>query len=168
MDLSRHKAFILLTVCITAIFTCELLSAEPPLVIDAKSHQVEGKKAYETAFSAHANQTEFTLLFDLKLQKQSSGRYWNVFINDQDLGRLEANTRQVGADKQSDGFQRVGFKIPAEVLKTGENTLAITGRGQPAVLRNIVLDPRPLKQALQLGTVTIKVQTPEGQPVPHG
>ncbi|MCR9232690.1 MAG: CehA/McbA family metallohydrolase [bacterium] len=166
MDLSRHKAFILLTVCITAIFTCELLSAEPALVIDAKLHQVEGKKAYEAVFSAHANPTEFTLLFDLKLQKQSSGSYWNVFINDQDLGRLEANTRQIGADKKADGFQRVGYTVPAEVLKTGENTLAITGKGQPAAVRNFVLDPRPLKQALQLGTVTVKVQTPEGQPVP--
>ena len=166
MDLSRQKAIILLTVCITAIFTSELPSAEPPRVIDAKSHQVEGKKTYKTVFSAHTNPTEFSLLFDLKLQKQSSGRYWNVFINDQDLGRLEAHTRQIGADEKADGFQRIGFAVPAKVLKTGENILTITGRGQPAVLRNFVVDPRPLKQALQLGTVTVKVKTPESQPVP--
>ncbi|MCA9016200.1 MAG: hypothetical protein KDA77_12780, partial [Planctomycetaceae bacterium] len=63
-------------------------------------------------------------------------------------------------------FHQIGIAVPANALQEGENSLTITGRGQPAVLRNFVLEPRPLKQVLQLEAVTVKVNTPEGQPVP--
>ena len=51
-------------------------------------------------------------------------------------------------------------------LSRAKNILTITGRGQPLVLRKIVLEPRTLNQALQLQTVTVKVHSAAGQPVP--
>tara|TARA_R110002111_G_C6008015_1_gene374367 strand:+ start:2271 stop:4280 length:2010 start_codon:yes stop_codon:yes gene_type:complete len=166
MDLCHIGTLILFAACGIRNLTSTLEAAEKSIVIDRESHEVKGNVTYEKTFSARINPTEFALLFDQDLQKQSSGGYWNVYINDKLLGRLEAHTPQIGYDKKHDGFHRIGFAVPSHVLKEGENNLTVTGRGQPAVLRNFVLEPRSLKQALQLESVTVKVNTPEGQPVP--
>ncbi|QDT26400.1 hypothetical protein Enr10x_17010 [Gimesia panareensis] len=165
MDLRHLALLFLITLCGIEPCINTLKADETPIIIDRESYEVQGKTTYQKTFSAQSNPTEFALLFDQKLTKQSSGGYWNVSINDKVLGRLEAHTPQIDEDKDHDGFHRIGFAIPANVLKSGENTLSITGRGQPAVLRNFVLEPRSLREALQMGTVTVKVNTPEGRPV---
>lgn len=166
MDLRHIRILILLTVCGIGNLISPLEASLKPIVIDAESHEIKGKVTYSKSFSAPVNTTEYALLFDQDLQKQSSGGYWNVHINGKLLGRLEAHTPQIGTEKKHDGFHRIGLAVPAKILKEGENSLTITGRGQPAVLRNFVLEPHPLKQALQLEAVTVQVKTPEGQPVP--
>lgn len=166
MDLCHIGTLILLAACGISNLTSPLEAAEKSIVIDRAPHEIQGKNTFQKTFSAQTNPTEFALLFEQDLKKQSSGGYWNVHINDIPLGRLEAHIPQIGTDHKHDGFHRIGFAVPANVLKQGENSLTVTGRGQPAVLRNFVLDPRPLKQALQLETVTVKVNTPAGQPVP--
>lgn len=166
MDLRHIGSLILLVACGICNLTNTLKASEQTIVIDRKSHEIKGKVTYNKTFSAKANPSESALLFEQSLQKQSSGGYWNVSINGKFLGRLEAHTPQIGSDKNHDGFHRIGFAVPSHVLKEGENRLTVTGRGQPAVLRNFVLEPHSLKQALQLETVTVKVTTPEGQPVP--
>jgi len=166
MDLYHIRTLILFAVCGIGNLTCSLEAAEKSTVIDPESHEIKGNVTYEKTFSAQINPTQFALLFEQDLQKQSSGGYWNVHINDKLLDRLEAHTPQIDADQKRDGFHRIGIAVPAHVLKEGENKLTVTGRGQPAVLRNFILEPRSLKQALQLEAVTVKVSTPEGQPVP--
>jgi len=137
------------------------------IVIDDQSHQLEGKTGYEKSFSSVANPTESTLLFEQKLEKQSSGRYWSVKINGTVLGRLEAHLPQIGSKESGESFHLIGIAIPANLLQAGNNTLVITGTGNPAVVRNFKLDRRPLKGALQLGTITVKVLDSENQrPVP--
>lgn len=166
MDLSRIGALLLLVACGTGNLTTSLEAAEKSIVIDRESHEIKGKTTYQKTFTAPANPSEFALLFEQKLDKQSSGGYWYVQINGKQLGRLEAHVPQIDMDENHDGFHHIGFAIPAGVLKQGENTLTINGRGQPAVLRNLVLEPRSLQEALQLEAVTVKVNTPAGQPVP--
>ncbi|MAX37214.1 CehA/McbA family metallohydrolase [Gimesia sp.] len=166
MVLCHIRTLILLAVCGVGNLTSTLEASLKTIVIDSESHEIKEKVTYSKTFSSQINATEFALLFDQDLQKQSSGGYWNVHINGKLLGRLEAHTPQIGADKKHDGFHHIGFAVPANVLKNGENRVTIGGRGQPAVLRNIELEPHPLKQALQLEAVTVKVSTPEGQPVP--
>lgn len=141
-------------------------AAEKTISIDGGPHQIQGKQTYEKSFIATANSTESTLLFDQLLKKQSSGGYWVVKLNGKELGRLEGHLPQDGEDKTHDGFYHMGLAIAPGVLKDGENKLTVTGRGQPAELRNIQLDSRELKQALQFGTVTVKVKTSEGNPIP--
>lgn len=166
MDLRYIRMLILSAACGIGNLTNTLEAAGTSIVVDSESHEIKGKDTYQKTFSAQVNPTEFALLFEQDLQKHSSGGYWNMNVNGKLLGRLEAHTPQIGSDKKHDGFHRIGFAVPANVLKEGENRLTVTGRGQPAVLRNFVLEPRPLKQALQLETVSVKVNTPEGQPVP--
>ncbi|MCA9006319.1 MAG: CehA/McbA family metallohydrolase [Planctomycetaceae bacterium] len=166
MSLIHFRMLILFTAIGISHLTSSLLAAEKSIVIDRESHKVEGKTTFEKSFTAQNNATEFALLFDLNLDKPSSGGYWNVYINDTLLGKLEAHIPQIDSNPEQDGFHRIGFAVPANVLKEGENKLSVSGRGQPAVLRNLVLDGRPLRQALQLEQVTVKVKTPEGKPVP--
>lgn len=166
MDICRIGALILLAACEISSIAGTLEAAEKPIVIDRESHEIKGKLTYQKIFSAKSNPTEFTLLFEQDLNKQSSGGYWSVKINGKTLGRLEAHTPQVGSDKKLDGFHRIGFAVPPNILKEGENSLTVNGRGQPAVLRNFELQPHPLKQALRLETISVKVNTGEGQPVP--
>ena len=166
MDLCHIRTLILLAASGTSILAGPLKAAEKSIVIDRAPHKIQGKNTFQKTFSAQINPTEFALLFEQDLKKESSGGYWNVHINDKRLGRLEAHIPQIGTDDKPDGFHRIGFAVPANALKEGENSLTITGRGQPAVLRNFVLDPRPLKQALQLETLTVRVKTPAGHPVP--
>ncbi|QDU11476.1 CehA/McbA family metallohydrolase [Gimesia aquarii] len=166
MDICRIGALILLAACGITNITGTLEAAEKSIVIDRESHEIKGKLSYQKTFSARNNPTEFTLLLEQDLEKQSSGGYWIVNLNGNTLGRLEAHTPQIGSNKKHDGFHRIGFAVPPNVLKEGENTLAVTGRGQPAVLRNFELHPQPLKQTLQLETISVKVNTEEGQAVP--
>lgn len=140
---------------------------EVSVSIDAESHQLEGKTAYEKSFSATANPSEYALLFEQQLKQQSSARYWRVDINGTVLGRLEAHLHQVDSGEPADEFHQLGLAIPAGVLQAGENKLAITGQGQPAVVRNFRLERRSLKQALQFGTVTVKVHAgKDDRPMP--
>jgi hypothetical protein len=135
--------------------------------IDAESHQIEGKRPFERSFPATANRTEYSLIFEQKLAQESSGRYWHVSINGTVLGRLEAHVPQIGSDKPCDGFHRIGLAVPPDVLKDGTNTLTVTEQGQSAVVRNIELQGHALKQALQLGTITVKVNAGDAAcPVP--
>lgn len=166
MDLSRIGALIMLVAGGTANLTSSLEAADNTIIIDRESQEIKGKATYQKTFTAPANPTEFALLFDQKLVKQSSGGYWYVQINGKQLGRLEAHVPQIDMVENHDGFQHIGFAIPAGVLKEGKNTLTINGRGQPAILRKLVLEPRPLKEALQLEAVTIKVNNSQEQPVP--
>ncbi|WP_298868461.1 CehA/McbA family metallohydrolase [uncultured Gimesia sp.] len=166
MDVRYIRNFILLGVCGIAVFTETIEAAGKSISIDRDSHQIQGKQTFKKTFTAKANPTEFALLFEQNMKKQSSGGYWNVKLNEKNLGRLEAHLTQTGEDKTHDGFHRIGMTIPPNVLKEGENILTVTGRGQPAVLRNIQLEPRTLKQALQLKTVAVKVNTAAGQPMP--
>ncbi len=162
---------IVMLVLIVVCGNCDFLRAadnDPKSIsIDAESHQLEKKQAFEKSFSASANRTEYALLFEQKLEQQSSARYWRVEINDTVLGRLEAHLPQADSAGSDDEFYRIGLAIPTGVLKGGENRLAIGGQGQPAVVRNFTLERRSLKQALQLGTVTVKVSTGEDKrPLP--
>ena len=166
MDLRHIGSLFLFAACGICNLTNILEAAEKAIVIDADSHEIKGKVTYKKMFSSQVNPTEYALLFDQKLDKKSSGGYWSVSINDKILGRLEAHTPQVGSDKNDDRFHRIGIAVPAHVLKEGENKLTVTGRGQTAVLRNFILEPRSLKQSLQLEAVTVNVNTPEGKPVP--
>ena len=145
MDVCHIRTLILLVACGIVNLTYTLEAAEKSIVIDRESHAIKGKVTYKKTFSAPINPTEFALLLEQELPKQSSGGYWNVHLNGKLLGRLEAHTPQIGSDKKHDGFHRIGFAVPANVLKEGENTLTVTGRGQPAVLRNILLEPHYLK-----------------------
>lgn len=166
MDTSYFRTLILLTAYGIGTLTGSIEAAEKSIVIDRGSHDIKGKVTYKKTFPAKSNPTEYTLLFEQDLKKQSSGGYWIVSINGKTLGRLEAHTPQFGSDKKHDGFHRIGFTVPPNVLKDGKNTLTVTGRGQPAVLRNFELQPHPLKQALKLETISVKVNTEKGQPVP--
>ena len=166
MDIRHIKNLILSGICGIAISAGTIEAAEKSISIDGDSHQIQGKQTYKKIFTGTVNPTEFALLFEQNMKKQSSGGYWAVKLNEKVLGRLEAHLPQTGADKTHDGFHRIGMVVPPNVLKAGENILTVTGRGQPAVLRKIELDPRTLKQALQLKTIAVKVKTAEGQPVP--
>lgn len=166
MDVRHTLVLFLLTVCGILNFTDTIEAAAKSISIDLDTHQIKGKLTYKKPFTASVNQTENTLLFEQNLMKQSSGGYWNVSINGKVLGRLEAHLPQSGTEKPEDEFHRIGLAVPPHLLKDGENILAVTGRGQPAVLRNIELELCPLKQALQLETVTVEVNSKQGQHVP--
>ena len=166
MDVRHIRHLILLAVFGTAVSTGSIEAAGKSILIDRDSHQIQGKQTFKKSFSGTVNPTEFSLLFEQKLKKQSSGGYWTVKLNEKVLGRLEGHLPQTGEDKAHDGFHRIGMAVPPHVLKEGENILTVIGRGQPAVLRNIQLEPQSLKQALQLETVAVKVNTANGQPVP--
>ena len=125
--------------------------------IDAESHPIEGKRGFEKSFAAAKNTSEYALIFEQKLERNGSGRYWNVAINGTKLGRLEAHVPQQGAGTAYDGFHRIGLAVPPGVLKDSANVLVVSGQGQPAVVRNFVLARRSLKEALQLATVTVTV-----------
>lgn len=134
--------------------------------ISAGPHPIEGNRTLETSFSAAANQAPCALLFEQKLERHAGG-YWSVMINGKGIGRLEAHVPQAGAAEPFDGFHRIGLAVPSGVLKDGENVLAVTGRGQPAVVRNFKLVSRSLQDALQLGTITVKVNAGEdNRPLP--
>ena len=147
MDLCHIRTLILFAACGIGNLTSTLDAAEKSIMIDRESHEIQGKVTYKKSFPAQINSTEYTLLFEQHLQNPSSGGYWNVQINDKLLGRLEAHIPQIDSDQKHDEFHRIGFAVPAAVLKEGENSLTVTGRGQPAVLRNIELIARPLQQA---------------------
>ena len=136
---------------------------------DAEAHELKRGVNYKKTFTAQVNPAEVSLLFDQKMEQQSSGGYWNVSLNGKALGRLEAHRKQHGSDASYDGFHHLGLAVPADTLKAGENTLAISGNGQVLVLKNIQLINRPLQETMQMGTVHIKIDTQgkeSAEPVP--
>jgi len=116
----RVRLFFMLTLVATCGFNDFTLAADPDeqlISIDTLSHQLEGKTGYEKSFSAATNPTETTLLFEQKLDQQSSGRYWSVEINGTVLGRLEAHLPQIGSKESDEAFHLIGLAIPASLLQ---------------------------------------------------
>ncbi|MGY8770043.1 MAG: hypothetical protein ACKVH8_16625 [Pirellulales bacterium] len=123
MDIHYIGALLVIAACGIGNSINATQAAEKSISIDRESHQIQDKLTYKKSFMATVNSTEFALLFEQKLTKQSSGRYWNISINGQVLGRLEAHTPQIGSDQTVEGFHQIGVEVPPNVLKQGEKYL---------------------------------------------
>ena len=109
----------------------------------------------ELKFQGKANAQEATLFIrqaDVKLE-------WRVHLNGKRLGTL--------SPMEADLVQT--FPVPPGVLRDGENVLSILapiGKADDIVLREIVLDERPLKEAVHEGTLEVQVRTSKGELLP--
>jgi hypothetical protein len=109
----------------------------------------------ELRFQAHANPQEATLFIrqsDVKLE-------WRVHLNGKNLGKLFLMEDDL----------TYAMPLPAGSLRDGENVLTIlppVGNADDIVLRDIVLDQRPVKEAVQQATLEVQVREPKGQRIP--
>lgn len=115
----------------------------------AEWEEFEGKTPHgrrlDLRFEAATNRTEQTLL----IRQRDVKAAWTVQLNGRNLGRL------AGMDAE----QVTPLAVPPGALRDGENTLSIL---PPTTTDDIVvgefqLDPRPLKDALSLARVEVRV-----------
>ena len=156
------QGFVLKNILLLATLGISVLAhaAQEPseaIVLDSTAQEIGLESEYEKTFEAVANEAECALILEQRMQDPAGARLWRVTLNGKPLGNLETHAPQNGSDPSDDGFHRVGFAIPPDTLETGTNELEITGRVLPLVIRNLVLKFCPLKQALALGAVTVRV-----------
>lgn len=132
---------------------------ETNIVLDAGLHHLGEKevKAFpeanrkaeapslEVAFESQSNQTEWTL----QLKQRDVSEDWNIALNGKPLGRLNIGESE-----------RVShYPVPAYAIQDGANTLAILPKKvtDDVLVGAIELAPRPMRDVLKLGHVTLTI-----------
>jgi hypothetical protein len=109
----------------------------------------------ELRFQARANPREATLFIhqtDVKLE-------WRVNLNGKRIGKLFLMEEDLTC----------AIPVPAGDLHDGENTLTLIppiDAADDIVLREITLDPRPMKEAIHDATLEVRVRESKGSPIP--
>ncbi|MDZ4689561.1 MAG: CehA/McbA family metallohydrolase [Planctomycetaceae bacterium] len=113
----------------------------------------------EVTFTAKSNASEWALF----LRQQDVKQIWQVQLNGQKLGELTRDENDM----------LVGFPVPTELLRDGDNHLQIAARSSDAALSDdirvgsIRLEQRPLREALTEAVLDIDVRdvaTQQGLP----
>jgi hypothetical protein len=149
-----RSLFLSLCLAITSLH-----AQETNMVLDAGSHHLgervvksfpepnrkpEGPRL-DLDFESQANTREWTLL----LKQTGALEDWGVELNGQRIGRLNI----------AGGEQLTHFAAPANTVINGLNRLAIVPRKptDDVLVSQIELHPRPLRESLKLGHVTLAV-----------
>lgn len=109
----------------------------------------------ELRFHARTNVEEATLFIrqsDAKLE-------WRVHLNGKQIGKLFLMEEELTC----------AIPVPAGALRDGENVLAIIppiAGADDIVLREIALDPRPMKEAIHEATLEVRVHESGGSLIP--
>jgi hypothetical protein len=109
----------------------------------------------ELGFQAKVNPQEATLFIrqsDVKLE-------WRVHLNGKLLGKLFLMEEEL----------TYAMPLPPDSLRDGENVLTILppiGSADDIVLRDIILDPRPVKEAIHQATLEVQVREQTGRRIP--
>jgi hypothetical protein len=101
---------------------------------------------FALSFQANRNDVEYSL----RLRQQDVKQIWRVSLNQKELGKLTLDENDMV----------VYFAIPLGVMSNGENTLLIEAAStMPDDIRvgQIVLAPRPVKDALAEATLEVRV-----------
>jgi hypothetical protein len=111
--------------------------------------------ALEVRFTAQANPTEATLF----IRQQDVKLDWRVSLNGKTIGKL--------APMEHDLVHWLA--IPPATLRDGENVLSIStlpGNADDIVIRDIVLDPGPMAEAIGQASLRVTVREKGGKPLP--
>ena len=159
-----RKSFIkvfLFTVLITSLSSSEPLPL-PGVTVHLRSGEKREWRTFPEAatgrilsisFDSHANATEHTLVIR---QRDVKNTTWTVTVNGRRLGALQ--------DDERDMLRLL--PIPADTLRNGQNTFAITGDpgsvSDDIEITEIRIEPAPVRELLTESTIALKVTGEDG------
>jgi hypothetical protein len=159
-----RKRFI--KVCLFTVLITSLSASEPLPLPGVTVHLRSGEKrewrtfpkaatgpSLSVSFDSHANATEYTVVIR---QRDVKNTTWAVTLNGQRLGVLQ--------DDERDMLRLL--PVPANTLRNGQNTFAITGDPGPVSddieITEVRIEPAPARELLTEATIALKVTGEDG------